>query len=259
MTYDLVSAVQGSSNYGGVDGTSNTKDGLRRSLATISELIEWGTKASFFDNTFYVAGDIYQQVRVGPQSIGPAIGIVNKGVELEAVYQPNRNFTANGNFTLQNSKQNDQTYQQTYSYTDGYPVGYIIDSTGAVGTGIGSPNYNTAAGRSRPAGTITSAGVPPWLFNAYVSYKFDNGFGVGFGSEVQAKQLANQEGSLKIPLQYTLNANVFYRQKRWEVQLNMYNLTDERNWTSIDPGFAGNDIIFPEQPFHLNGTVKIRF
>jgi outer membrane receptor protein involved in Fe transport len=52
---------------------------------------------------------------------------------------------------------------------------------------------------------------------------------------------------------------VFYRQPKWDVQINFLNITDQRNWTSIDPGFAGNDVIYPEQPFRISGQVRFRF
>ena len=111
----------------------------------------------------------------------------------------------------------------------------------------------TSPGRSR------AASVPQLMFNAYVTYQFDNGFGASFGPQLTGEQWQNQEGSLRIPLQYTLNAFVFYRRPRWEVQVNFMNLTDERNWTSIDPSFAGNDVIFPEQPFRVSGQVRFKF
>jgi hypothetical protein len=33
----------------------------------------------------------------------------------------------------------------------------------------------------------------------------------------------------------------------------------QRNWTSIDPTFAGNDVIYPEQPFRISGQIRFRF
>jgi hypothetical protein len=97
------------------------------------------------------------------------------------------------------------------------------------------------------------------MFNAYVTYQFDNGLGASLGPQVTGEQWQDQVGTLRIPTQYTINALLFYRRPRWDVQINFFNITDERNWTSIDPSFAGNDVIFPEQPFRISGQVRYRF
>ncbi|MFM8419823.1 MAG: TonB-dependent receptor domain-containing protein, partial [Verrucomicrobiota bacterium] len=255
-TYNLVNAVAGSANFGGVDGTGGDA-GLKRSLSSESELIEAGQKASLLGNTVFLSGSIFQQTRVAPVLLGPPIGIRTRGIELEAFYQPDRNFNASGNLTLQEAEQDDFTYQQTFDYRDGYPTSFLVD--GKPGTGQGSPNYNNPFGRPTRSGRSRAASVPQLMFNAYVTYQFDNGLGASFGPQLTGEQWQNQEGSLRIPVQYTLNAFVFYRRPRWEVQVNFMNLTDERNWTSIDPSFAGNDVIFPEQPFRVSGQVRFKF
>jgi outer membrane receptor protein involved in Fe transport len=97
------------------------------------------------------------------------------------------------------------------------------------------------------------------MFNAYMTYQFDNGFGASVGPQVTGEQWQNQEGTLRIPTQFVINAFLFYRQPKWEVQVNFFNITDERNWTSIDPSFAGNDVIYPEKPFSVGGQIKYKF
>jgi outer membrane receptor protein involved in Fe transport len=258
-TYNVINAIQGSANFGGVNGTGNTEGSLKKSLSTESELIEVGSKASLFENKVFVSGSLFQQTRLAPQLVGNPIGIETKGVELESFYQPNRNFNASANFTYQNAEQDDFGYQQTYNYRDGYPVGFLVD--GVSGTGGGAPNYNTQ-GPTTPArafGKTRAASVPQVMFNSYVTYQLDNGFGASFGPQVTGEQWQNQEGSLRIPMQYVINAFVFYRQPKWDVQINFFNITDQRNWTSIDPSFAGNDVIYPEQPFRISGQVRFRF
>ena len=256
VTYDLVNTVQGSSNFGGVDGTGGTA-GLKRAMQSESELVEIGSKASVLDNKLFVGGALFQQTRQAPQLVGAPIGIETKGIELEAVYQPTRAFNASANLTFQDAKQDDFGYQQTYNYRDGYPAGFIVD--GLPGTGFGSPNYNSANGRTRASGKQRAASVPQVMFNAYLTYQFSNGFGASVGPQVTGEQWQNQEGSLIIPTQYTINAFVFYKQKKWEAQVNFFNITDQRNWTSIDPSFAGNDVIYPEKPFSISGQLKFKF
>ena len=135
----------------------------------------------------------------------------------------------------------------------------VVD--GASGTAGGAPNYNSR-GPTTPArafGKTRAASVPQVMFNSYVTYQLDNGFGASFGPQVTGEQWQNQEGSLRIPMQYVINAFVFYRQPKWDVQINFFNITDQRNWTSIDPSFAGNEVIYPEQPFRISGQIRFRF
>jgi hypothetical protein len=185
--------------------------------------------------------------------VGDPIGIETKGIELEAVYQPTRAFNASANFTFQDATADSRPGQQTGNYLDGYPVGFIVD--GKSGTGIGSPNFSYAP----VLGKTRAASVPQVMFNAYMTYQFDNGFGASVGPQVTGEQWQNQEGTLRIPTQFVINAFLFYRQPKWEVQVNFFNITDERNWTSIDPSFAGNDVIYPEKPFSVGGQIKYKF
>ena len=65
-------------------------------------------------------------------------------------------------------------------------------------------------------------------------------------------------GNVVIPTQYTLDGAVFYEAKRWAVRLSLYNITDEKNWSAEDPAVA-NDLITPDLPFHVEGSVTYRF
>lgn len=260
VTYDLVDSVAGSANYGGVNavpsGTSTSLQTLKQSLTTPSELIEIGQKGSFFGNQLYIGLAGFQQTKESPQLVGPPIDTVVRGIEAEAVYQPDRSFNVNANLTLQDAYiKNANLYQQTGSYLDGYPVGVIQD--GRSGTGAGSPNFN-----STYYAQAHLAASPHVLINAYATYQFPCGFGMSIGPQIQGSQTANYSGindRLKIQAQYVLNASVFYKRPHWEVRVNVDNLTDERNWTAIDPQFAGNDVIFPQLPLHVSGLIKYKF
>ena len=81
---------------------------------------------------------------------------------------------------------------------------------------------------------------------------------MSIGPQVTGEIYENPQKTLKIPAQVTWNASIFFKQKNWEVYLNLYNFTDERNWTPTDP-FAQNDLIFPNEPFNAELTVKLKF
>jgi len=254
FTYNRVNASSGS-NFGGVDGTGGD-EGLEKSLTALSELYEVGFKKTFFEGKLYTSASVFSQTRMRPQLIGPALEIDTKGLELEAVYQPTKALTFNANASFQDAEAfGTFFYQQTNSYLDFYPVGFPVD--GSVGTGAGSPNYGglvPANGKS-----IQAPGVPRLLANAFVTYQFDSGFGFGAGPQLQGKQNANAEGTLVIPLQVQWNGFIFYRQKTWDVQLNLSNLTNERFYDPVDVTFAGNDLIFARPLITASLTVRYRF
>ena len=66
------------------------------------------------------------------------------------------------------------------------------------------------------------------------------------------------DGNTKIPWQYNVDLSAFYQYKRYEVRLGLYNVTNQRNWDPANPIY-GNESIFADEPFHVEGTFKIKF
>jgi outer membrane receptor for ferric coprogen and ferric-rhodotorulic acid len=240
-TFDRTHGFQGDPNFGGlVAGPNQVTPGELRNQ---SDLYEIGYKQSMFNSTLYYDVDFFYQTR-DEQVTGvgdPIEQVQSNGIETDVAYQPNKNFDVTGNFTWleANYHQIADAFQDTGSPID---------------TGTGTPNFATF-----PTGNYRLPGTPNLYFNLFATYKFDNGFGFGLGPQVQSGQNADLTGQLKIPAQFTWNGNIFYRQKTWEVQLNFFNFTDERNFTSTDPTFEGNDAILEQVPFAMSGTFKYRF
>ena len=47
--------------------------------------------------------------------------------------------------------------------------------------------------------------------------------------------------------------------KRWIVNLDILNVTNQRNWYHNGDAFSGSILVFQEQPFRVEGYVKLRF
>ncbi|EIP98574.1 outer membrane receptor protein [Opitutaceae bacterium TAV1] len=253
VTYNQVNAITGSANFGGVDGSAGDER-LSDSLQAESVLYEAGYKTSLFNNTLYLSAAVFKQTRMRPQLVGPAARIRDYGLELEAVYQPNRKLTVNANLTWQDARQyGSGFYQQTGDYRDGYAPDIIVD--GQPGTGVGSPNYATYVS---PKGFIEAPGVPSVMANLFVQYEFDNHFGFGIGPQFQSRMNANAQGTLHIPNQVQVNGYVFYRgSKRWDVQVNVNNLLNDDLYDPIDVGFAGNDVVYHRPGLSTSITFRI--
>jgi iron complex outermembrane recepter protein len=271
FTYNRVDSILGSANFGGVNisysGQTNPHDPgfhqqLETAIKTKGVLYELGYKESFLNNTLYVAGSLYEQDKTEPQLQGPAFLVKAQGVELESVYQPTSALSLNANFTFQNVRDvGTGFYEQTNSYLDGFPVGFIVD--GKSGTGFGNPNFgavptNYYAGvYSPPGGQMRAPGEPQLLANAFVQYQWKSGFGFGVGPQFKGWMYADDEDQLHIPSELFFDGYAFFRQKRWDVQVNIQNITDRRILDPIDVTFAGNNIIYVREP--VNASITFRY
>jgi iron complex outermembrane receptor protein len=262
LTYDKVDAVQGTANFGGVNvisgdpATAATQ--LHTSLTAASTLYEAGYKESFLHNTLYFSSAFFQQLKLGTELGGANYLIKDNGVELEAVYQPSKALAINANFTYQDATafapSGSGFYQQTGNYLDAYPAGYPVDGT--VGTGNGSPNFTSYY---PPGGKMRAPGIPQLTANLFVDYKFANGFGIGLGPQIVGKQYANDQDTLHIPAEYSLDGYLIYKQKRWDVRVNVRNITNQRLLDTIDVSFAGNDQIFVRAPISASITLRLHY
>jgi outer membrane receptor protein involved in Fe transport len=260
VTYDRTTAIQGEPNWGGI-----TPNFTGNFLANTTELYEAGVKVSLLQNTLFASLAGYYQDYTQYDIHGNPMRTRAKGIELEATYQPNRNFNASANLTISRTQFTNITpantvFVQTNNYLNVFAPGFVDVNggrgNGGTNTSTGfSPNYT---GVFLNTSTPDVVSIPNLLFNAYITYQFDCGLGASIGPQVTGEIAENPQKTLKIPAQVTWNAAIFYKQKNWEVQVNFFNFTDERNWTPVAT-FASNDSIFPNEPFHMNVTVKVKF
>ena len=239
-TFDRTHGFQGDSNFGGLVAGPNATDPAQ--LRNQSDLYEIGYKQTLWNNTLYYDIDGFYQTRETALTGGlPNNQVQTNGLETNIAYQPDKHWALTANFTWLNANYHQVTpYEQTSAPVD---------------TGVSTPDF----GAGEPSGNYTLPGTPNYYFNAFLTYKFDCGLGFGVGPQVQGSQNADVSGAIEIPAQFTWNGNIFFRQKTWEVQLNFFNFTDERNFTVIDPTFTGNDAILEQVPFAMSGTFKYRF
>jgi hypothetical protein len=168
------------------------------------------------------------------------------GGDAELNYQPNRNFYLTLSYSyLDPVLQQQSPTQKTGSVFDAFAP--------PVGNGSGSPNTATL-----PSGNYLQPGIPRQLFNANVNYQFDFGLGFSFGAEVTSPINVTYGGTVRIPTQFTLNAGVFYRWKNLEARVDFLNFTDQQNWATVSTG-NGSEFIYPEMPFQVQGTLRVRF
>ena len=250
LTYDHVDAILGTNNFGGVNGYA-----LSQSLTTKSTLYEAGYKQSFLSNTLYMSADLFQQLKYGTQFTGQTFPIKDEGLEVDAVYQPSKQWTINANFTYQ-----DATAFGTYFYQQtGNPLDYYATTTivgGQPGTGLGGLNFT---GYVPPDGRMRDPGIPQVQANAFVEYRNPMGWGIGLGPQFVGRQDANDQGTLHIPGETELDGYLFFKQRTWDVRLNVKNITNKRLLDPIAVSFSGNDDIFVRPPIEASITLRLYY
>jgi catecholate siderophore receptor len=234
------------SNGGGYDGFTGTTI-LDKSFHIDNYLYEVGSKFALDDDRLFISNALFYQERAQTNQLGVTSKVRTKGVELEANYQPNEHLSATAGYSyldavLPNAGGGLSFTRNVY---DAFLPPY--------GTGAGSPNF-----AALPLGDYRLPGVPRHLFSAFAKYRTSLGLGASLGTVVTSPILTSYFGNVEIPTQYTLDGAVFYETSHWDLRLDLYNITDEKNWTA-EAGSVGNDLISAAMPFHLQARLTFRF
>ena len=236
------------SNGGGFDGF--TGDRLLSSDFHIKNwLYETGSKMAFYDNTLYVTSAAYFQKRGQTDQFDHTVQVETLGAELEANYQPNKNFSATAAYSYLDAWYPSSSTPGLSAFTEN-----VYDAFAApYGTGFGSPNFSPL-----PPGRYHVPSVPGELFSGFAKYRTDFGVGASVGLVVTGPMTTSYLGNVKIPTQYTLDSGLFYEATRWAVHANLYNITNRKNWIP-EGGPEGNDLITAAMPFHFQISATYRF
>ena len=267
ITYDRVNAIHGQTNFGGVADSNEGAAKIATDLDNASTLYEAGYKGSFVNNTFYFSASVYQQLKNEPQPQpghgqppAPNTIIKSEGIELDLVYQPTKQVSINANFTYQDVTDFGSFFEETGNYRDAYATTTPVD--GGYGTGVGAVNYGAYQGYAYtpPNGKIRAAGVPNVIGNLFIDYRPGWGLDFGIGPNYKGRMNEDDEELLHIPSQYELDGYIAYApSKRWDVRLNLTNLTNARILDPIDTSFAGNDVIYVRAPIAAAITIRLHY
>lgn len=241
-------------NGSNADGGANASFSIENQFRRESELFEFGVKASLLNDTLFLGSAIFHQTRVVPTIGAGSTALDVNGFEIEANYQPNKNFYATVGYTYLDSQLKDQVpfSVQQYTFDDpaapGAPDFILTDTFGAAGPSYAKADYE-------------QPGLPDHLFNGLVSYSFDTSigkFGVILGGVVTGPYNVDYLGKVVVPWQYSIDATAFYKNKYFEAKIACLNATDEENWSPSNAVYA-LDSITPDLPRRFEGTITFKF
>jgi catecholate siderophore receptor len=233
---------------------------IKEDLKQVSELYEAGAKLSLVQDTLFINTAVFNQSRNLPQIGGATIRDKTQGFEIEADYQPNRNFYLSAGYSYLNSFEF-VPRGGTFLATQQYPVNYPQQSGVLFGGPPGSVAVDT--GYFAPEGAYRQPGLPSHLFNFLAKYQIPTSygtFGAVLGVNVTGPYFLDYNGYIIVPWQYEMDLSFLYKSKndRVEARLALLNLTDQKNWSPPNP-FYGNDSVVAEWPFHVEATITFKF
>ncbi|HTL67208.1 MAG TPA: TonB-dependent receptor plug domain-containing protein [Lacunisphaera sp.] len=254
LTWQDTSSLHGNLGGGGIslqsDGTIDPGD-----LRNRSELLEVGAKFSFLENKLYAGAAAFtqQRSRTGLGDVHQRLRV--RGLELETVYQPSARFSATFNATVQ-----DGHYLHANPFQLGgrdIYAGYAA-GRGPGGRGTGDESYSPWDNQV-PVGDWPLVGFSHVLLNGSVRYRWAGGFGAALDGQWQSRQRGNLDDQWHIPAQYTLNASLSWQRGPWTVNVDLLNLTDQRNWIHNGDAYTASILVLPELPLRAEGYIKYRF
>ena len=239
LTYNYSENTSGAvGNGGGITGWALDKNNIpfldKQNFTQPSELYEAGAKYNLDSNKVFLNFAVYDQTRTAKSTSSTVIQKFHaKGFESELNYQPDKHLYA------------------TVSYS------YINATTTAPFQSDGGINLLPTEGIDY-SGPKQVSGLPKQLFNALVSYGWDNGWNVSSNILVTGKMNNNYAGTLVIPTQYELDCSIGYHTKKVDYRLNILNATNQKNWAPPNAVYGNASILaMPGTEAHF--TVKYSF
>jgi len=229
---------------------------LIESAYDTSELLEFGVKGSFLDDSLYMALSVYEQERTDFSAQSTVTNTVNntQGLEFETRWVVNENLLLTVGYSdieVVNLTTLDGGGRFTFYGAGDVPT---IDPTlfyGGTLAGNG-PEVTDKAGAIR-------AGVPENILTFTGTYAFNNG--VALNASVVSVDSVNSgyTQAVKLPSYTLLNLGIIYETESWTFSLTGKNLADERYFRSNFPNLFGGAIVLPELPRNYQASVAFHF
>ncbi len=221
----------------------------------VSELIEFGVKGSFLDDTLYMALSVYEQERTdfSAQSIVTNQTNRTEGLEFEARWVPTDNLVLTFGFSdIEVINLNTLENGGRFSFFGAEDVPQVNPELIFGGQVIGIPEATSEADARR-------AGMPENIISLTGTYSFDNGVAVNASIVDVDSVFSGYSRAVKLPSYTLVNVGVIYETDQWTFALTGKNLTDETYFRANFPNLFGSQIVLPELPRNWQASVKFSF
>lgn len=230
FTYDRSIAINTGLFSNGLTWGSGAAANLLNPLQfkSLSELYEVGIKAEPIAGQLFVTLSGFKQARdQSPDQFNNIARLKVKGIETTLRYQPSEAWRTGLNFNYL-SAYNEYTSQAGFA-----PRGFVADN----GTVFSDSNVLNQL----PAGRFDAVQIPKYNLSGYLDWRHPSGFGAELSGWLTSPWYLNLSKTVRIPTSYNLDLGLFYRQPRWNAQIQVQNLTDQLNFVS---GLTGSTNTF---------------
>jgi outer membrane receptor protein involved in Fe transport len=217
-----------------------------------SDLYEAGAKASILGDTLFINTAFFQQHRIQPGIAATYARDTARGFEIEADYQPSRDFYMSAGYSYLNS------------FIHGSP-GFVAQEFPVNARQLAGPNGTviTDNGVTLPRGVYRQPGMPAHAVNFLTKYQIPTSygtFGAIFGETVTGPMFLGYGGYVRLPAQHEEDLTFFYKTKddHLELKIALLNLTNQKLWGPPNPVY-GYESVVAEWPFHIQGTITVKF
>ncbi|EIP96730.1 hypothetical protein OpiT1DRAFT_01153 [Opitutaceae bacterium TAV1] len=188
-----------------------------------SELFETGAKFEIIPNQLFASIAWFHQTRAVPRN----------NID---------NFTLSSDEVLYQGLELSVAYQPTINLALGANYSYI-DASYDGGTNDG----------------LRYEGSPLNSANVWAAYRFNNGFGLKASAWITSSWDVNTAG-LSVPTQHAIDLGVFYVARKWRLDIDVLNVTNEKNWSAAG-GYGGNGYnwLLPAERLGIQGRLTYRF
>lgn len=223
-------------------------------FASETDAFEVGYKYAPVAATWYADVAWFTQTRGLRNRDGSNTGIKTRGVEAQWFYQADKLWLTAGYSYLDARFDNSASFQDSRTVYDAF-----TDERPdlVAGTGVGAPNFAAFA-----PSTMRVQGLPDHQASIALGYDLTSQVAVGGNATYTGDYKLDFLDTVRIRDQHTLNLFVQWRSltQRHKVRLDIYNVTDEENWSPVfEGGYFGSTLVFPELPRHLELTYTYKF
>jgi iron complex outermembrane recepter protein len=231
-----------------------------RSFMAASKLLEAGVKGEFLDKRLYTAVSVYKQQRTDTAAESALTNqvIKTRGVETEVRWSVDRHLLVTGNYTYIDVTNIAalQAGRDGSGYFNYFGVGDLVNVANPAlflgGSEVGLIFPTTKAQARRP-------GIPKNVASATATYAFDNGIAVnGDVSHVDATY-AGYTQQVRLPAYWLLNLGVSFKTGPWLFRLNVKNVNNARYFRAGGQDLFGADIVLPQLPRNVQGSIAFKF
>ena len=224
-----------------------------------SELIEYGVKGSFLEESLYFALSIFEQERTDYNTQNTVTNNTtnNEGLEFELRWVVNENLVLSAGYS------NVEVVNLT-ALENGNQFGFlgaddlvaiddpsVIFGGNVIGLNLVGPNTNNPKG--------LKAGMPENIYTLTGTYDFQNGYAASLSVIDVDSVSSGFSGAVTLPAYTLVNAGLSYQDENFGVNLTVKNLTDETYYRANFPDLFGSQIVLPELPRHFNVKFSYKF